>query len=144
VHCLTSLPIQPEEECRTDTPTSQPQRSESRNVSSRHLFLTRVSTDRFHRIKCSIRGEWKHRDQYSKAKLTEYDKKVRYGGATPNKSGIPCRQHAPGAQISEIQCRGPCLKVQARTQFSKNTLSTGKYVSWPLISCVYKADVCDL
>ncbi|KAK3321019.1 Stc1 domain-containing protein [Cercophora scortea] len=78
-------------------------------------------------IRCEIGREWKTRDQFSNGKLKNYDTGVRLKEATPEKSGISCKEHAPGAPAQTIQCEGPCNERRDIKYFSKNTRRKGVY-----------------
>ncbi|KAK3683650.1 hypothetical protein B0T22DRAFT_255788 [Podospora appendiculata] len=78
-------------------------------------------------IRCDIGREWKTRDQFSNGKLKEYDTCVRLKEATPEKSGISCKEHAPGAPAQTYQCDGPCNERRDIKFFSKNTRRKGVY-----------------
>ncbi|KAM7208464.1 Stc1 domain containing protein [Naviculisporaceae sp. PSN 640] len=76
------------------------------------------------RIKCA-RGEWKTRDQYSNKKLSDYSNLVAAGVATPENSGILCREHTSN-QLTEMQCR-TCYQVMSLNHFSKSTIRKKEY-----------------
>ncbi|KAK0634986.1 Stc1 domain-containing protein [Bombardia bombarda] len=76
------------------------------------------------KIQCCVGNEWKTRDQFSKNKLQDYDR--RFGrGATPANSGIACRAHTGGVSL-ELQCEGPCDRILSIDSFSKSSRRNNK------------------
>ncbi|KAK0706393.1 hypothetical protein B0T26DRAFT_755895 [Lasiosphaeria miniovina] len=83
-------------------------------------------------IRCATRGEWKNRDDYSLKSLDEYNTRARHNKATPNDSGITCKEHSATQQ--KLRCEGPCNSVRAIEFFSKSSRRRGR--NW----CVHCTD----
>ncbi|KAK3371214.1 hypothetical protein B0T24DRAFT_680332 [Lasiosphaeria ovina] len=77
------------------------------------------------KIRCATRGEWKNRDDYSSKSLDEYSTRARDNKATPDDSGIVCKEHSMTQQ--KLRCEGPCNLVRAVGFFSKSSRRRGRY-----------------
>ncbi|KDN66011.1 hypothetical protein CSUB01_00677 [Colletotrichum sublineola] len=77
------------------------------------------------KFRCKTGGEWKPWSSFSskQQKLVQgkLSRRVRIDAAN---TGMVCRTHS-GEPIKEIQCEGPCNRILALDQFSKNNRSNG-------------------
>jgi hypothetical protein len=106
----------------------------------KHLFdssltgqvaATMASTQRHmaaDRLRCERGYEWAARSKFSPNQLARYATRARQGNATPERSGISCKDHPP-PPTHELKCEGPCDRRRDLRFFSKNTRKKGTNVS---------------
>ena len=95
------------------------------------VAATMASTQRHmaaDRLRCERGREWAARSKFSPNQLARYATRARQGNATPERSGISCKDHPP-PPTHELKCEGPCDRRRDLRFFSKNTRKKGTNVS---------------